>query len=99
MDGRNDTTQTDVAAIEEAIVEYLVANHAVDFAAEDLLRETPLFEQDIIDSLGFIDLIAFVEDTWGVSFAQSEQTDERLGTVRKMAVAVAEKLSGVDNAG
>lgn len=79
---RTVTNQTDVAALEATIVEYLVANYAPGFTVETLPREAPPLELQIVDSFGFMDLIAFVEATWGVSFAQSEQTADRLGSAR-----------------
>jgi acyl carrier protein len=78
--------------MEEEIRSYIVEHFAGGgraVGADDLL-----FESGIIDSMGFIILLSFLEKTFGVSFPMSEITIENFNTVRKIANAVRRKKGG-----
>ena len=47
---------------------------------------------DLLDSLGMEQLIEFLEDRFGVSFADDELTAERLGSLRAAEALVRQKL-------
>ncbi len=51
----------------------------------------PLFVAGIIDSLGFLELLAFLEKTFHVSFRMSEITMDNFASVDKIAGLVQQK--------
>jgi acyl carrier protein len=51
--------------------------------------EESLLRKGIVDSLGVMEVIGFVEDTWGVSVAQEDITEANFGTVAGIARYVA----------
>ena len=51
--------------------------------------EESLLRKGIVDSLGVMEVIGFVEDTWGVSVAQGDITEANFGTVAGIARYVA----------
>jgi acyl carrier protein len=54
-----------------------------------------LLEQGIIDSMGVLDLLNFLEEAFGVSVADDELTEENLGTLRGIARFVNAKRQSV----
>lgn len=85
--------EVSITSIESALCAYLVETFAHEFTVETLPRDVALLEQQIIDSLDFLDTLTFIETEWNVSFEQDEQSEETLGSVHKMATTIARKLS------
>lgn len=52
-----------------------------------------LFETGVIDSLGFMKLITFVEDTYGVSLDMSEVTIDNFASINAMVETIEAKQS------
>jgi acyl carrier protein len=65
------------------------------FGEGQLKDDTPLFESGIIDSMGFIKLLAFLEKNCGASLDMSEITMENFRTINdicdKISLKIAEK--------
>ncbi len=51
-------------------------------------------ESGILDSTGFLELIAFIEERFGINIADEELVPEHLDTLRKMSSFVERKLAG-----
>ena len=61
---------------------------------DDIVREEldlDLFEEDILDSLGFAELLAMIEDELGVVIAPSEVVRDQVNTANKIIALVEEK--------
>ncbi len=63
------------------------------FGEGQLNYDTPLFESGIIDSMGFIKLLAFLEKNCGVSLDMSEITMENFRTINN----ICEKINSKQN--
>lgn len=50
-----------------------------------------LLERGLIDSLGLVELIAFIQDEFGVQVAPDEITEETFGTLERIASYVLSK--------
>ena len=75
--------------MEEKIVELLVR-----FCEDDIVREErdlDLFEEDLLDSLAFAELLYAFEDELGVIIAPSEVGREDINTVNKILKVVTER--------
>ena len=84
--GRRPETREDFArALIEFIEGPLVARHGR--RPLDLDVSTPLFETGIIDSLGIIDLLAFVETTTGRTVPMRKIDMQFFGTVDRISRA------------
>jgi acyl carrier protein len=55
--------------------------------------DTPLFSSGIVDSFGVLELIAFLEDTFGIEVDTNEHELRDFDTVRKIAGLVV-RISG-----
>ncbi|MFR4319419.1 MAG: D-alanine--poly(phosphoribitol) ligase subunit DltC [Eubacterium sp.] len=61
---------------------------------DDIVREEldlDLFEEDILDSLGFAELLAMIEDELGIVIAPSEVARNQVNTANKIIALVEEK--------
>src|SRR5262245_18934450 len=57
-----------------------------------LADDTSLLEQDIVDDTGMLELVLFVEETYGISVAEDELGPENYDTVDNLAVYMVRKL-------
>ena len=67
----------------------------VELTGEDELgdyRDVDLFEEDVLDSLGAIEVLVALKDRFGVSIAPTELEREEMNTVDKIIARVAERL-------
>lgn len=65
--------------------EFTVANKKLD-------DNLPLFEAGLIDSLGMIKLMAFIEESFGVVINPSEVVIDNFDTIDKISRIISEKL-------
>lgn len=63
---------------------------------EELTPDYPLFEHQIIDSLGLLVLISFMEEQFGVVFEDDELTPGNFATIGAMAGLIERKRVPVD---
>ena len=76
--------------IEERIVELLV-----DITGEEEIgdyRDDDLFEEDVLDSLGAIELLVRLKEEFGISIAPTELEREEMNSVNKIVERVRERL-------
>ena len=76
--------------MEEKILELLE-----DICEDDIIREErdmDLFEEDILDSLGFAELLMLIEEETGVVISPSEVVRDDVNTVNKIIALVQEKM-------
>ena len=87
------TNEKPLQSIQETIVSYVLENHISEYTADTLPLDQSLFELDILDSMGIIELIAFIETTWSITIEDTEITTENLGSINKMITLINEKTS------
>lgn len=76
--------------IEERIVELLV-----DITGEEEIgdyRDDDLFEEDVLDSLGAIELLVRIKEEFGIAIAPTELEREEMNSVNKIVERVQERL-------
>lgn len=67
--------------------------------ADSILREDDsLIDTGVIDSIGVIELIAFLQEAFGIAVAEDEITERNLGSLAAIGTFVCEKRHA-DNAG
>lgn len=54
---------------------------------------TPLLEYGIIDSLGVLDLVTFLEQSFGIAIADEELTPDHFASITSISVFVDKKRS------
>lgn len=60
-----------------------------DYVLRDDVR---LLDEGIVDSMGAVELVAFLEDQFGVSIPDDEITEDNFGTIASIAGFVSRKL-------
>ena len=69
---------------------FVMSNYYIP-AAEVLADETSLFEGGYVDSTGVLELIVFIESTFGVTVADAETVPENLDSIARIAAFVERK--------
>ena len=77
-------------AIRKRIREFVTTNFYVANPSE-LLDDTSLLDQAIIDSTGVLEVIAFLEEEYAISIADEEVIPENLETIARIAGFVTRK--------
>lgn len=62
-------------------------------------REDSLLESGIVDSLGVVELVEFLERTFGISVSEEDLLPENFDSIRRMADLVDRKVAGRQSAG
>lgn len=78
--------------VEQEIRRYIIDN--ILFEDVDNLDENiPFHESGILDSMGFLELITFMEKKFTIKIPDSELNPENFATLRKMSSFFEEKLN------
>lgn len=83
----------DYVSISDSIVLFLVDDLLIDFEALQVDRDASMQHVLGVDSLGFVELMAFVEDTFGVSVSKEEFAPENFSSVNALTRFVCGKIS------
>jgi acyl carrier protein len=78
--------------LEKTVREFVIRN----FIFEDdgsLIPETSFLDNGIIDSTGVLELISFVEETYGIKVEDHEIVPENFDSIRNVASFVERRLS------
>jgi len=78
--------------LKKQVRDFVTANFYVGDLAS-LEDRTSLLDQGIIDSTGVLEVIGFVETTFGVTVEDSEMLPENLDSIESIAAYVARKTS------
>lgn len=62
-------------------------------ATKNIGDSDPLLEGGLIDSLGILDVVTFLENQFGVTIADEDLSPENFATVRSIAEFVSQKKS------
>jgi acyl carrier protein len=72
---------------------YIVGNFMSPGEEESLMDDASLLEEGIMDSTGVLDLVMFIEETFGIVVKDEELIPENLDSVNKL-VAFVERKTG-----
>lgn len=70
-----------------------VINNFLFGEAGSLTDDTSFMEGDVLDSTGILELVTFLESTYGIKTEDQEMVPENLDSVNRVAAFVARKLS------
>lgn len=77
--------------IQEMLKNYLLMEIAADLEKESLAPDEDLLEQGIIDSMGIMHLIAFMEENFGIVVDDREIVPENFQTLQSMEQFIGHK--------
>ena len=88
-------TQTVSAAlIREQIRDFITQNFLYDGTGTQIDNSASLLEQGIVDPTGVLELVLFVEETYGFGVEQSDLQPENFDSVDNLAGYIARRLNG-----
>jgi acyl carrier protein len=74
---------------------YVLENFLYARTDVQLTETDALLERGIIDSMGVLELITFIQDEFGITVGDDEITEENFGTLASIARYVTGKRAGV----
>lgn len=87
------------SAIEQEIRDFMSRTFLVE-VGRDVKADTDLFEAGVIDSYGFIDLVAFIEKSFSVSLSDDDLTSPEMSTFTGISQLVTSRqAAGLGSAG
>lgn len=75
----------------KALTSFIVENFLFGNAAEAPAPETSFLESGLVDSTGVLEIVSFIEGTYGISVADDEMTPQHLDSVANLAAFVVRK--------
>lgn len=78
--------------IKQQITEFITTNFLFDDSTK-LVQEDSLLETGVIDSTGVLELVAFIEETYGIKVEDEEIVPENLDSISNIASYITTKLS------
>jgi acyl carrier protein len=75
--------------------DFIVRTFLPGESPDSLKNDTPLVDGGILDSLGQVELLEFLEQQFGIEFRPGEVSPDRLNTLMLIAGLVDAKLTGV----
>lgn len=63
-------------------------------SAQSIRPDTPLLSGGLLDSLGILQLVGFLSDSFGIDVADDDFTEENFATVQTLLAFIDRKLEG-----
>lgn len=79
--------------ITHSIREFLFDNYLFGYDENELDNDTSFLEFGVLDSMGIIELIVFIENEFGIEIAYSEILPENLDTVNCVSSLIYSKMN------
>jgi len=86
------------AEIREKVWAYIVENFLYMRPNLQVAPDDSLLRSGVFDSLGVMEIIGFIEETFGIAVEQEEVTEAHFGTLNAISSYVASKLNPVEPA-
>ena len=77
--------------IKEKLIDYVFNKSDLDKKSEIPLEKS-LLSEGILDSLGILELIEYIEEDWQIKIEDDEFTQENFGSIKKIESFISKKL-------
>jgi len=88
-----------MVSVEKEISDFIIENFLFGEKDCQLSGDDSFMEQGIIDSTGVLELVAFVERTYGIKVKNDELVPDNLDSVNKLVRFIDRKTRAEENAG
>ena len=88
-----------MVSVEQEIRDFIIENFLFGEKDCQLSGDDSFMEQGIIDSTGVLELVAFVERTYGIKVKNDELVPDNLDSVNKLVRFIDRKTRAEENAG
>lgn len=79
--------------LKKKIKEYILQELSLEKDISDIKEDEPLLEKEIIDSMGVLRLLAFLEENYGLLLSTEELNPQNFATLQNIVNLVERKLS------
>jgi acyl carrier protein len=87
----NQIETVDIQLIHDQVCDFIRTNFL--YSEGDILNDgESLFERGIVDETGILELVMFVEETYGVQVSEADLVPENFDTVNNVVAFVSERL-------
>jgi len=76
----------------EKIRTFIFENFLFDASSDTLANDTSFLEQGVIDSTGVLELVEWLEESFGIKVEDTELVPENLDSVNKLAAFITRKI-------
>ncbi|MHB1950478.1 MAG: acyl carrier protein [Acidiferrobacteraceae bacterium] len=80
-----------VSGVKEKVLAYIADNFLMGLRTEEIREDSSLLDLGVIDSTGVIELIAFLEEAFGIRVDDDEITPDNLDSLTRIERYVASK--------
>jgi acyl carrier protein len=77
--------------IEDKVRTFIIEELSWDGTPNELTSDYPLIDRHVLDSLGIVQLVSFLEDEFGIEIEDEELVPDHFGTVGSIASLVQAK--------
>jgi acyl carrier protein len=82
-----------LAEVSKEIREFIVEELLFGRGGDELSDEASLTDRGVVDSTGVLELVGFLEETFGIEVGDDELVPENLDSIKLIAAFVAEKTA------
>lgn len=72
---------------------FLFENYLFGYSEDELTNDTSFLEFGVLDSMGIIELIVFIQNEFGIEISYSEILPENLDSVNRVSRLIYEKMN------
>ena len=87
------TQGIDNSSIDSQVRNFLAENFIVDNDGEDLSADESLTQAGVLDSMGVLELIMFIEEQFGVKIPDEDTLPENLDSIERIVNYVSRRLA------
>ncbi len=84
--------------VKERVRAFIVENFLFGDASQAPADDESLIENDVIDSTGVLELVAFIEESFGLTMADGDIVPANLDTLERIAAFVSARATTVEAA-
>lgn len=82
-------------AIQEAVEAFIIENFLFGDTTQAIVGMDSLIENGIVDSTGVLELVAFIEDRYGIAVADADIVPANLDSVARITAFIASKTAAL----
>jgi acyl carrier protein len=79
--------------VREQVKNFIVTNFFLDLNTIELNDDSSFLDNGYVDSTGMLEVIGFLEETYGISIADDEMVPENLDSLRNIGGYVVRKVA------
>jgi D-alanine--poly(phosphoribitol) ligase subunit 2 len=84
----------EIEEIKKILRDYIVERYAIPAGDADFTDDVHLFDYGYVDSFGAVDLVSFVQETFGITISQGDLIAYPMNTINEIATFTSLRQKG-----